>query len=70
MKKVINLETTLKCVYGVLDEDGNVVNKQPVTFEIPKHEQDYFTNALEALKKTKVDLQNQLDQEQNTKQEN
>ena len=62
MNKVIHLETSLKCIFGVLDDDGNVVNRQPVTLEIPKHEEELFKNALEVLQKTKVELQSQLDE--------
>jgi len=67
MNKIINLETTLKCVYGIVDEEGNVISKHPVTLEIPKHNIELFSNALEILQNTKKEIVDQLNKNDNVK---
>lgn len=61
MSKIIHVETKITAVFGVLDNDGNVLNKTPISFEIPKHTEEVFSQALDALNKSKAQLQQQLE---------
>jgi hypothetical protein len=48
---IVHIETRVQTLFGVLDDNGNIVNKQPVTLEISelqaerfRHAYDYISN--------------------------
>lgn len=61
MSKVIHLETKVQTVFGVLDEDGNVVEKHPFNIDVPKHEEELFKEVVSVLKKTRSELTEKLE---------
>lgn len=68
MKKVIHLETKVNSVFGVLDEDGNLIRKLQVNptpegtdpLSISVLREDAFDLAYEALSKIRSELVDQL----------
>lgn len=60
MQKIVHLETKVTAVFGVLDDDGNVLRRQPYTFEVPKHDSQIFSKLCDSLVATKKELQERL----------
>lgn len=54
--KIVHLETTIQTIFGLVDEDGDVIKKQPVTLSLSKLNKDSFEKSLESLQ----DAKNQL----------
>jgi hypothetical protein len=59
--KIVTVQTTLQTIFGVLDEDGNIFNKQTVTAEISKLKEEDFTATVNRLIEIKNKLAEQLD---------
>ncbi len=47
--QVVHVQTTVQSIFGILDECGNIVNKQPVNFEVSRLDQASFSEALAKL---------------------
>jgi len=60
-KKVVVADITIQCVFGVVDEDGDMVQKQPFSVQVPKLKKELFAEAVKALLENKAKMQAQLD---------
>ena len=49
--KLVHVQTTVTSVFGRLDDDNNVVDKKPISLEIPSLKAEYFTQVVEQLAK-------------------
>lgn len=57
---IIHVETSIQAVFGVLDDEGNVVGRHPVNLSVPKHSQENFTEALRVLVEARKELTEKL----------
>jgi hypothetical protein len=57
---VVHVQTTLQTIFGVLDDQGNVVQKVPVNLEIQKLDPALFHEACNHLLASKVKLEEQV----------
>ena len=60
--QVIHVQTTVQTILGVLDEDGNVFQKQPLNVEVSVLNVEAFTEAVNALLKAKSEFQTKINQ--------
>ena len=58
--KIVNCETKLQVIFGVVDEDGDCVQKIPTSFELTKHNEAVFNDALKAVLNAKAELEKKL----------
>jgi len=58
--KIIHIQTTIQAVFGVLDDNGDVISKQPVNFELNKLNEAAFQEALDQLVIAKQNLEQKL----------
>jgi hypothetical protein len=63
--KIIHIQTTVQAVFGVLDDNGDVISKQPVSIEISRLNQASFQEALDQLTIAKQNLEQKLPKEAN-----
>lgn len=56
MKKVIHIQTVVQTIMGILDDDGNVIEKKPLQMEVPKFERMEFAYAFDKL----LDARNEI----------
>lgn len=47
--RVVHVQTTIQTVFGVLDEDGNVIPQPPVTVPVYRFTPEAFTEAQKAI---------------------
>ena len=47
---IVHIGTTIRAVFGQANEDGDIVNKQPVNLEIPALKAEHFSEAFDKLK--------------------
>lgn len=45
MNRVVHVQTTIQTVFGVLDDDGNVMPQQPIVAQVRRFDADSFTEA-------------------------
>lgn len=62
--KIIHIQTTVQAVFGVLDDNNDVVSKQPVSFEIGRLNEASFQEALDQLVIAKQNLEQKLPKEE------
>jgi hypothetical protein len=43
--KLVHVQTTVQTVFGLLDDDGNVIPQQPVTVQVQRFAPEAFTDA-------------------------
>lgn len=56
---LIHVQTIVQTVFGNLDQDRNIIKKQPLSFEIAKFDQENFIQAVTALKDAKEKVESQ-----------
>jgi len=49
MSKLIHVQTTIQTVFGTLDDDGNVIPREPVTVGVRRFSEEAFTEAQRAI---------------------
>jgi hypothetical protein len=49
MTRIVHVQTTVQTVFGVLDDDGNVIPQQPVTVNVGLFKPEAFTEAYAAI---------------------
>jgi hypothetical protein len=49
MTRVVHVQTTVQTVFGVLDDQGNVIPQQPVTVTVGLFNPEAFAEAYEAI---------------------
>jgi hypothetical protein len=47
--RVVHVQTTIQTVFGVLDDDGNVIPQEPVTVQVSRFASDSFVEAYTAI---------------------
>jgi hypothetical protein len=60
--KVIHVQTTIQTILGVLDENGNVIQKQPLNVEVSVLSVEAFTEAVNVLLKAKLEFQSRVNE--------
>lgn len=58
--KIINYETKLHVTFAVLDDEGDVAQKVPLVFELPKHNEKVFAEAFKAVLSAKDHIEKQM----------
>lgn len=58
--KVVTIQTTIQTIFGILDEDGDISQKQPVSLELQKLNQESFNEALTQLLTAKEKIKENL----------
>ena len=56
---MIHIQTNISTILGILDDEGNVVKKQPVSVEVAKLDRESFLQALQAILNAKQQLESQ-----------
>lgn len=67
MNRIVHVQTNIQTILGVLDDDGNVVQKQPLNVEVGVLSINAFTEAVNALLKAKSEAQEKLNINNNEK---
>jgi hypothetical protein len=57
--KIVNIQSTIQVIFGVLDDDGDVTFRQPVNFEIGKLNEDSWKEVLAKMVEAKAQLEKQ-----------
>jgi hypothetical protein len=55
-RKVVHIVTRVQAVFGVLDEDGNVLSKTPINVEVERLDEATFQELLQALREARAQL--------------
>lgn len=58
--KLIHIQTNVQAIFGLLDENGDVVSKQPISLEIGKLNEASFQEALNQLIVAKQNLEQKI----------
>jgi hypothetical protein len=61
MKKVIVVGTACEVVFGVLDEDGDVVATNPLKLQIPKLTEDNLRELIKVVAENKAKMEKELE---------
>lgn len=59
--KAIIVQSVISTVYGILDDDGDVVHKEKVDIELSKLTDKTLSSVLEQVNKTRAELQQRID---------
>lgn len=62
--KVVCVETLVQVTFGIMDDDGDIVEKHPVTFTVPKLTPDNLAVLLQNTDETKQKLQKSVNEAQ------
>lgn len=62
--KLIHIQTNVQAIFGLLDENGDVVSKQPISLEIGKLNEASFQEALNQLIVAKQNLEQKIPKEE------
>ena len=62
--KIVHVQTVVRTVFGVLDNDGNIVNKQDLNLEINRLADADFQAAVTQLNQAKAELESKLPKEE------
>ena len=61
MSKIVHVETVVRTVFGILDDEGDVIEKKPVSIALAKLNAESFELLAKTLAEAKVKLQDELD---------
>jgi hypothetical protein len=51
--KVVCVETKVQVVLGIMDDDGDIIEKHPLGFELPKLNEEAFKNLVVKVEEAK-----------------
>jgi hypothetical protein len=57
---VVHIQTTIQTILGVLDDNGNIIQKQPVNVEVSVLSTEAFAESARAIIKARDDFQEQI----------
>ena len=49
MSKIVHVQTTIQTIFGLLDDDGNVIPQQPVVVNVGRFDESAFSEAHAAI---------------------
>ena len=55
--KIIHIQTNIQSIFGVLDDNGDVISKQPINLEVGKLNESSFVEVLNQLTLAKQNLE-------------
>jgi hypothetical protein len=62
--KSIHLETTIRTVFGVVDDEGNVVSRHPIDLQLPFFRQEAYVEAFQTTLNNRNSLDTQIEKKE------
>lgn len=62
--KIVHVQTNISAIFGLMDDEGNILTKQPLNLEVTKLSQDAFIEAFNQIVASKKNLDKQVSDNQ------